>query len=248
MEHKKPHTLLETTWHGTNLACDNQAETMIINEWSHNASPLKLYNGRLVSLYRIRKRYFGYTQVELLYKGNPLKPQSFHQLQYKTYLRNTDYLVGQCIYENHNNNRTIHYGQTVNSELCTIYIMYLSVDNMDKSIQKCWNNNYPTLTRFTRTNDVNFAVASYYFWLHHYAYVLNRKTSNIVSKCECTVIFCHLGQIRGLVNMKPISPWKNLSASRGNQKGADRKRADRKNSSGGEQLTSCMENDINMQH
>ncbi|CAF1618527.1 unnamed protein product, partial [Didymodactylos carnosus] len=56
--------------------------------------------GRLASLYRVRKRSIGPNQVQLIFKGNPQEFQSFNKLPLKIFVGDTDYLIGKCVYDN----------------------------------------------------------------------------------------------------------------------------------------------------
>lgn len=56
---------------------------------------IRLFSARVNSLYRVRDGVI--TQIV---KGDPQWPQSFYPLSAAVEIQNDDYLVGQCIYDN----------------------------------------------------------------------------------------------------------------------------------------------------
>ncbi|CAF0797530.1 unnamed protein product [Adineta steineri] len=95
--------------------------------------------GRVNSLYRVHDY-----EISLIIKMNPQNPQSFYRLLLPVEIKNNDYIIGQCVYDN-NLDKTIHIGETHNDEMCNIYAMY-SYNLSQKSINNphpfplCWDN------------------------------------------------------------------------------------------------------------
>ncbi|CAF2813402.1 unnamed protein product [Rotaria sp. Silwood2] len=117
------------------------------------------YNGPPISIFAIRVHAHQWARVNSLYrvrdgeisqivKGDPQWPQSFYPLPSAVEIQKNDYIVGQCVYDN-NDNQVVTVGSTHTNEMCNVYAMYSYEpskisDGETKSesppVQMCWGN------------------------------------------------------------------------------------------------------------
>ncbi|CAF3020503.1 unnamed protein product [Rotaria sp. Silwood2] len=98
---------------------------------------------RVNSLYRVRDG-----EISQIVKSNPQWSQAFYPLPSAVEIRNNDYMVGQCVYDN-DDDRVIKVGRTHNDEMCNVYAMYSYEPPKTSSgeskrdsppIRICWGN------------------------------------------------------------------------------------------------------------
>ncbi|CAF1639099.1 unnamed protein product, partial [Adineta ricciae] len=103
---------------------------------------------RVNSLYRVRDGVI--TQIV---KGDPQWPQSFYPLSTAVEIQNDDYLVGQCVYDN-DDDQIVRVGPTHKDEMCNVYAMYSyeptkTANGKQKTgevpIRSCWDNEFSSL-------------------------------------------------------------------------------------------------------
>ncbi|CAF1192501.1 unnamed protein product [Adineta steineri] len=108
--------------------------------------------GRVNSLYRVRDG-----KISQIVKSDPQWPQSFYPITSAVEIKNGDYIVGQCVYDN-NDNRVIEVGSTHNDEMCNIYVMYSykpSRKSDDSSpSEMCWDNEFSQISSFIPPDSV----------------------------------------------------------------------------------------------
>lgn len=104
--------------------------------------------GRVNSLYRVRDG-----TITQIVKGDPQWPQSFYPLTTPIDIQTDDYLIGQCVYDN-DDEQTIRVGPTHNDEMCNVYAMYSfeptkTSNGKQKTgaapIRSCWDNEFNSL-------------------------------------------------------------------------------------------------------
>jgi hypothetical protein len=122
------------------------------------------YNGPSISIFAARVHAHQWARVNSLYrvrdgaitqivKGDPQWPQSFYPLPTPIEIQNDDYLIGQCVYDNDDEN-LVRVGSTHKDEMCNVYAMYSfepvkTASGKQKTgaapIHSCWDNEFNSL-------------------------------------------------------------------------------------------------------
>lgn len=122
------------------------------------------YNGPPISIFAARVHAHQWARVNSLYrvrdgtatqiiKGDPQWPQSFYPLATPIEIQTDDYLIGQCVYDN-DDNEVVRVGPTHKDEMCNVYAMYSflpskTTDGKQKTgtppIRSCWDNEFSSL-------------------------------------------------------------------------------------------------------
>ncbi|CAF4777868.1 unnamed protein product [Rotaria sp. Silwood1] len=166
---------------------------------------------RVNSFYRVRDG-----EVSLIIKGDPKWSQAFYPLPSAFEIRNNDYIMGQCVYDN-NDDRVITVGKTHTNEMCNVYAMYSYEPPKTASngtirdsppIQTCWGNKVSEIARLIPPDSEIPPLKPIYIGgvddVHHVhvEHTMNSFTANLYENVEnwtdVQSLSAQLGEIGGI--------------------------------------------------